>query len=393
MPQEPFRILMVAGEASGDLHGGPLARALLARHPEIELEGVGGRHMAEAGVSLVQDIQGLGAMGVFEMLRTLWRHGGLYRQLRARLRSRRYQAAILINYPAFNLLLAGLCRRVGCPVLFYIGPQIWASRPGRLRRIRRTVNRMYVVLPFEEPLYREAGVPVAYYGHPFVDLVRPRMTQEEFRKKLHLKPGVPAIGIFPGSRQSEIRFLLKDMLRAAVLIRQELGPCRFLIPVADGIDPEPIRAQARSLPVEVDVLTGGANYEVMQASDFLILASGSATLEAALFERPMVIVYRVHAWSYALFSWLVRVRWFGLVNIVAGREVVPELLNEAVTPERIAEEALRVLRDPEHARVLKEQLHQVRETLGSPGVIERIAGDMARTLELTTGRPNETASC
>jgi len=392
MPDKPFRILMIAGEASGDLHGGGLAAALKSGHPEVVFEGVGGRHMAQAGVTLLQDIQGLGAVGFFELIHTLWRHLVIWFDLRTRIVRGDYQAAILINYPAFNLLLAGLCKRRRCPVLFYISPQIWASRPGRIRRIRRNVTKMYVVLPFEEDLYRQAKVPVAYLGHPFVDLAKPQRTEEEARRQFGLEPGVPTIGLFPGSRNNEIRYLLGDMLQAAVLIQKETGRCRFLLPVADTIDPEIIRQRVARYPLEVQLLSD-ANYDVMQVSDFLILASGSATLEAALFECPMVILYRVHALSYALFQWLVHIRWFGLVNIVAQESVVPELLNEAVTPERIAEEALKVLRDPARREAVRARLHRVHESLGAPGVLKRIAGDMARTLELPAGRPNETASC
>lgn len=389
MESRSTRVLIVAGEASGDLHGGGLVRAFRQQVPDLEFEGIGGRHMQEAGVKLLSGIEGLGAIGFFEIFNTLFRHITLYFDLRKRLARGDYRAAILINYPAFNLLLAGLCKRFRCPALFYIGPQIWASRPGRIHRIRRNVSKMYVVLPFEEALYREAGVPVAFLGHPFVDLVKPRQTVEQTRTEFKLKPGVPVVGLFPGSRKSEIGFLLDDMFKAAALIEKELGECRFLLPVADTLKREDIEKKAARYPVKIDVLPA-RNYEVMQVSDFLILCSGSATLEAALFECPQVIVYRVNALSYALLGWLVKIRWFGLVNIVAEEEVATELLNDQVTPERIAGEALAVLTDREKSAAVRSRMHRVHESLGQPGVVNRVAADMAHEMGLAPS--NETSA-
>ncbi len=389
MQTRPQRVLIVAGEASGDLHGGGLVQAFKAKYPDLEFEGVGGNIMQRAGVRLLSGIEGLGAIGFFEIFSTLFRHIGLYFNLKARIARGDYRAVILINYPAFNLILASVCRRFNCPSLFYIGPQIWASRPGRIHRIKRNVSKMYVVLPFEETLYQKAGVPVAFLGHPFVDLVQPRQTVEETRAEFGLKPGVPVIGLFPGSRKSEVRYLLEDMLKAAALIQQDLGDCRFLLPVADTLNREEIQKQVARFPVPVDVVPG-KNYEVMQVSDFLILASGSATLEAALFECPQVIVYRVNALSYALLGWLVKIKWFGLVNIVAEEEVATELLNDQVTPERIAQEALGVLKDREKSAAIRKRLHRVRESLGRPGVVTRVADDMAHEMGLVP--TNETTA-
>ncbi len=381
MSSKSNRVLIIAGEASGDLQGGGLVRAFKETHPDLKFEGVGGQAMQAAGVKILSGIEGLGAVGVFEMIGTLLRHLALFFDLRRRIARGDYRSAILINYPAFNLILAGACKRFNCPVLFYIGPQIWASRPGRIHRIKKNVSKMYVVLPFEEAIYKQAGVPVAFLGHPFVDLVKPRQTLEATRAELNLKPGVPVVGLLPGSRKSEIRYLLDDMMQAAVLIKKELGECRFLLPVADTLDESDIRRRVEAYPVDVSLLPG-KNFEVMQVSDFLMLASGSATLEAALFTCPQVIVYRVNPISYFLLSWLVHIKWFGLVNIVAEEEVAPELLNEQVTPERIAQEALLVLKDPARKEAIRNRLAAVRESLGAPGVVGRVADDMAKEMGL-----------
>ncbi len=379
MSSKSNRVLIFAGEASGDLHGGGLVRTFKETHPDIEFEGVGGQSMKAAGVKLISGIKGLNAVGFVELLGTLFRHLALFFDLRRRIARGDYRAAILINYPAFNLILAGACKRFGCPVLFYIGPQIWASRPGRIHRIKKYVSKMYVVLPFEEPIYEKAGVPVAFLGHPFVDLVKPRQSLEATRTELKLESGVPVVGLLPGSRKNEIRYLLDDMMKAAVLIKKEIGKCRFLLPVADTLDEADIRRRVEPYPVEVS-LVPGKNYEVMQSSDFLILASGSATLEAAMFTCPQVIVYRVNPVSYALLSWLVKIKWFGLVNIVAEEEVAPELLNEQVTPERLAQKALQVLKNPTKKEKIRNRLAVVRDSLGAPGVVGRVAADMAREM-------------
>ncbi len=375
------QILIVAGEASGDLHGGCLVRALKAQHPELRFEGVGGKHMPEAGVHTLYDISRMGGMGLFELLNSVWHHIEVYRKLSREIAKGKYRAAILINYPFFNLKLAKVCKQRDCPALFYISPQIWASRRGRVKTIRETITKMYVILPFEEDLYRKAQVDVEYLGHPFIDFLRPQVSREEALREFGLDPAVKTVGLLPGSRMSEVNYLLDDMLGAARIIQRELKQCQFLLPVADSIDPALIRQRLGENPLGIRVLTG-RNYDVMNASDYLIMASGSSTLEAGLFTVPMVIIYKVHPLTYWIGRRLTHITHFGLVNIVAGEGVVTELLNEQVTPERIASEALSILRDPQKEREVRERLQQVRESLGSPGVVARVARSMADAINL-----------
>lgn len=377
-------ILIVAGEASGDLHGGHLVRELKAQQPQLQFEGVGGKHMQEAGVSTLFDISRMGGMGLFEYVNSLWHHFQVYRKLSREIAKGKYRAAILINYPFFNLKLAKVCKRWNCPALFYISPQVWASRKGRVNTIRETVSKMYVILPFEEEIFREARVDVEYLGHPFIDIVKSPLSRDEVLKEFGFDPAVKTVGLLPGSRMSEINYLLDDMVSAARIIQKDLGQCQFLLPVADNIDPELIRKRLGENPLGIQVLTG-RNYEVMNCSDSLIMASGSSTLEAGLFTVPMVIIYKVHPLTYFIVQFFLHITYFGLVNIVAGEEVVPELLNEQVTPERIAAETLKVLKDPEHARAVKEKLQKVRESLGAPGVVARIARSMTDSMNLSPG--------
>ena len=378
------QILIVAGEASGDLHGGHLVQALKAQHPQLQFEGVGGKHMQEAGVSTLYDISRMGGMGLFEFVNGLWHHIEIYRKLSREIAKGKYRAAILINYPFFNLKLAKVCKQWDCPALFYISPQVWASRKGRVNTIRETVSKMYVILPFEEEIFRDARVDVEYLGHPFIDIVQPQVSREEALQEFGLDPAVKTVGLLPGSRMSEINYLLDDMVGAAGIIQKELGQCQFLLPVADSIDPALIRQKLGGNPLDIKMVTG-RNYDVMNCSDALIMASGSSTLEAGLFTVPMVIIYKVHPLTYFIAKFLTNITHFGLVNIVAGEEVVPELLNEQVTPERIASEALKVLKDPEQARAVRERLQKVRESLGAPGVVERVARSMANSMNLSSG--------
>jgi len=378
------QILIVAGEASGDLHGGHLVRELKAQHPQLKFEGVGGKHMQDAGVSMLYDISRMGGMGLFEFVNGLWHHVEVYRKLSREIAKGKYRAAILINYPFFNLKLAKVCKQWGCPALFYISPQVWASRKGRVKTIRKTVSKMYVILPFEEEIFREARVDVEYLGHPFIDIVQPQVSRDEALQEFELDPAVKTVGLLPGSRMSEINYLLDDMVGAARILQKELGQCQFLLPIADSIDPELIRQRLGDNSLGIKMVTG-RNYDVMNCSDLLIMASGSSTLEAGLFTVPMVIIYRIHPLTYFLAKFITNITHFGLINIVAEEEVVPELLNEQVTPERIAAEALKVLKDPEQARAVRDRLQKVRASLGEPGVVKRIARSMANSMNLSPG--------
>jgi len=387
----PHRILIVAGEASGDLHGGSLVRALHQLQPGLEFQGVGGHHMKTAGVETLFDIDRMGGMGLFEFFSNMLYHLAVFRKLSREIAKGQYAGAILINYPFFNLRLAKVCKRHNCPVYYFISPQVWASRKGRIHTIAETGKKMYVILPFEEELYREVDMDVEFLGHPFVDIVKPSLTREDAFREFRLDPGVKTVGLMPGSRMSEVNYLLDDILGAARIIKQDIPECQFLLPVADSIDPDLIRARLGDNPLSIRIVTR-RNYEVMACSDFLIMASGSATLEAGLMECPMVIIYKVHPLTYFIARFFTDIRLFGLINIVAEEQVAPELLNEQVTPHNIAGEALKVLNDPEHAAAVRKRLKDVRRSLGEPGVVTRIARSILDSLNLPAGKADEKVS-
>ena len=389
MNKKPFSILIVAGEASGDLHGSHLVEALKKIRPEDRFFGMGGKKMRSLGVETFFDIERMGAVGAIEILEELPHYLKVYRTLSREISSGQYTAAILIDYPTLNLRLARLCARAGVPVFYFISPQIWAWRKGRIKQIRQTVNRMFVVLPFEENLYRSAGVDAEFLGHPFADKVHPAMDKADALKEFQLKPDKKTIGLLPGSRKNEIQSLLAIMLEAAQKIQTERGDCQFILPVADTIDPELIRQQLADNPLNIRLVTG-KTYDVMNCCDFLIIASGSATLEAGILGCPMVIIYRLKAFTYFLARILIDTEMIGLVNIVAGERVVPELIQGDATPDNIAREALKHLNNPERLQAVRTRLLKIRESLGEPGVMNRVAISICQYLDEQTG--NEKAS-
>jgi lipid-A-disaccharide synthase len=383
MNNKPLRILIVAGEASGDLHGSHLVESLQKLRPEGRFFGMGGKKMRSHGVETFFDIERMGAVGVVEILEELPHYIKVYRKLSREIASGQYTAAILIDYPTLNLRLARLCEKANIPVFYFISPQIWAWRKGRIKQIRETVNRMFVVLPFEENLYRSEGVDAEFLGHPFADKVHPAMEKRDALKEFNLNSEQKIIGLLPGSRKNEIQSLLAIMLSAAKKVKEELGDCQFILPVADTIDPEIIRQQLKDNPLNIRLVTD-KTYDVMNCCDFMIVASGSATLEAGILGCPMVIIYKLNAFTYFLAQILINTEMVGLVNIVAQELVVPELIQEDATPDNIAKEALLCLNDPDRLQAVRARLLKIRESLGEPGVMDRVAKSICRYLDEQT---------
>ena len=380
MTDKSQHFLIIAGEASGDLHGSMLVSEIKTCLPEARFTGMGGARMQKAGVDRLFGIERMGAVGFVEVLWDFVHYYNVYQTLMKQIATRSYDAVILIDYPTLNLRLAKQARRFDCPVFFFISPQIWAWRKGRIRTIRESVSKMFVILPFEEKLYLDAGVDAEFLGHPFVDLVRPSRTREESQKKYSLSPKLKTIGLLPGSRMNEVNSLLGVMVQAAEKILSELGSCRFLLPVADSIDPDLIRKRLGDNPLGIQLLEG-QSYDVMNSCDMLIIASGSATLEAGIIGCPMVIIYKLNPLTYFLAKLLVNAALVGLVNIVAEEEVVPELIQNKVTAENISAEVLAVLRAPEKEKAIRERLLKIKNTLGKPGVMKVVAKRIAVFME------------
>ena len=379
MVDESIRFLIIAGEASGDIHGGGLVRALKNYHPNCEFTGLGGDHMRREGVKTFYDIDRMGAIGVVEILGDLPHYLKVYRKLSYEIKSGRYDAVILIDYPTLNLRLAKLCKKYSCPALFFISPQVWAWRQGRIKEIKRTVSKMFVIFPFEEFLLKKEGVDAEFVGHPFIETVKTSMTRDEAMKKFSLDLKRKTIGLMPGSRNSELDFLLDLMINSAEEIKKHLKDCQFILPVANTLNPKIILDRLKTNPLEIRVIEG-KSYDVMNCCDFIIIASGSATLEAGLLGCPMVIVYKLNWFTYWLARVLVKIKLYGLVNIVAGEEVVTELIQNKATVKNITKEVLRVMSNSEERESLRSRLLQVRKSLGDPGVLDRVAVRMIEFL-------------
>jgi lipid-A-disaccharide synthase len=377
----PATIMLSAGEASGDLHGGTLCRALRDLDPTLRLVGMGGGHMAAAGMETVVDPTRHAAVGTSEALGRVPELYRAYRALVVRLRAERPRALVVIDFPEFNLRLARQARRAGVPVVYFIAPQIWAWRPWRIRPMARRVSRVLAVFPFEPAWYEAAHVPVEFVGHPLLDVLPLDLTRDEARRRLGADPGHALLGLLPGSRREEVDRLLPPMLDAARHLAAADGRRRFVLGLAPTVSSECVQAHLRALAAggpEVEVVTG-RTYEVMAAADALLIASGTATLEAALLGTPMVLCYRVSRLTELTARLLARVQWIGLPNLVTGREVVPEIIQEHVTGARLAEEAARLLEDPVAATAQRAAFKDLRARLGEPGVGRRAARAVLET--------------
>jgi lipid-A-disaccharide synthase len=366
------KILLVAGEVSGDLHGSHLVEAIQRIEPEVRFFGVGGEGLERRGMKLLYPASSLSVVGITEVFLKL---GTIFKALRGLKRSlerEKPDLVILIDFPEFNLRLAKLAHRRGIPILYYISPQIWAWRPKRVNLIARVVKKMIVLFPFEVSLYEAAGVDVEWVGHPLLDIVKPTLPKEVAFQQLGLDPKRRTVGLLPGSRVHEVERLLPPLLDSAHLLEREIPDLQFVIPLAPGLPRAIFSSWMKSIPISVKVVEGYA-YDAMNLSELLITASGTATLEGAILGKPMIIIYRVSLPSYWVGRALIRVDHIGLVNLVAEKEIAPELIQKDANPQRIADEALRILRDPILSRKMSESMAEVRQKLGEPGAAQRAA--------------------
>jgi lipid-A-disaccharide synthase len=365
------RILLVTGEASGDLHGANLARELKILRPDVELLGVGGSKMETAGVTLLPGIGRLDMIG-FPGPAQLRMAVHNYLVITRFLRDTPLDAVVFIDHPGLNLRLARRAKREGHRVVYYIAPQVWAWRPGRMRLISRVVDRMIVILPFEEALFRNAGVPCDFVGHPLLDAVAPSYDRAELRKRFGLEETALLLGLLPGSREREVRSLLPTLLDATAGLTHQHPGLQPLVAQAASIRDGLIEELSAGSSVKPRIIKDQPS-EVIAVSDLLLVASGTATLQAAVIGTPMIIAYRVNWLTYWMARMLIRIKCIGLVNIVAGHPIVPELIQHDVTAERLTKEATRLLRDSAASRQMREALRAVRESLGSPGASRRAA--------------------
>ncbi|MCU1384340.1 MAG: lpxB [Acidobacteria bacterium] len=374
------RLLLSCGEASGDLYAGALTRELLALDPTVRVAGLGGPQFAAAGGRLIDDYREISVTGLTEWIPKLPRLLAARRRLVAAAQAEPPDALVLIDFSGFNFRQAPAIKRLGVPVIYYISPQIWASRPGRLATMRAIADRVLVIFPFEASIYEQGGVPVEFVGHPLIDLAKPAAARDRFLAGLGLTPTAPTIAILPGSRPNELSRILPDLAAAARLIRAAVPGAQFVVARAPHLDQalfEPVRGDG-DIPF---TLVEGDTDTVLASADVALTASGTATVQAALHDTPMVIVYRMAPMSYRLAKRVVRLDTIGMVNLIAGEKIVPELVQDAFTPQAVAREAISMLTDADRAGRIRAGLATVRRRLGGPGASRRAAEAILRLVQ------------
>jgi lipid-A-disaccharide synthase len=363
--------MISCGEPSGDLYAGALAVEIRRRQPDAAIFGLGGQRMMAGGGELLADYRGLSVTGLVEALRVVPKSLSVLSRLVEAARTEKPNALVVIDFPDFNFRLASAVKDLGIPIIYYISPQLWAWRKSRMRLMKRLADRVLVIFPFEEQMYRDAGVPVQFVGHPLVDLARAQEPKDQFRRELGLDPARPVVALLPGSRPNEVERLLPVIRDAVARISRQLPHAQFVLARAPALD-DRLFSHTRwngTQPVEVLARTD----DVLAISDVAVTASGTATVQAALHGRPMVVIYRLSPLTYRLGRRFLLVDNVAMVNLIAGRRIVPELIQHECTAESIAAETLSFLTDPKRAEDTRRALSEVRARLGNPGASGRAA--------------------
>jgi lipid-A-disaccharide synthase len=384
-----MRVMLSCGEASGDLYAGALVDALRAIEPTVEVFGLGGERFAGAGGQLVGDYRGLAVTGLLEAVRILPDSYAMYRRLVTAAREQRPDVLVPIDFPDFNFRLMASVKRLGVPVVYYVSPQLWAWRPGRMQTMKALVDCVLPIFPFEEALYRAEGVDAQFVGHPLVELARARETREDLTRRLGLDTTRPIVALLPGSRPNEVHRIVPVLAAAVPRIASAVLGTQFLVARAPHLPASNfLPFHASGAPVRV---VDGATDDVLVASDAVITASGTATVQTALHGKPMVVVYRLSPVTYKLGKPLVRVSMFSMVNLVAGERVVEELIQDDCTPDRVAAETVDLLTNHERVADMKEQLAVVRARLGGAGASARAAAAILAVARRGRVAPQQTA--
>lgn len=369
------KIMISVGEASGDLHGASIAAELKKIKPNVKMFGMGGKAMRNAGVELSHDFADLDVMGFVEVIKNLPRFFRLRDELVEIMKKEKPDVLLIIDYPDFNIRLAKCAKELGIPVLSYIPPSAWAWRKGRAKTVAKLVDRIASIFPFEAEVYRNAGAAVTFVGHPLIDIVKPSMSKDEAYQFFVVDPEKPIVLLLPGSRKQEIASLLPIMLESAGKMLQENPNCQFFLPVASTISREMLQSILNSYKVKVH-LTNENIYDLMNIADTAIAASGTVTLEAAILGLPVVVVYKMSAITYFIGRLLVKIPHISLPNIVMEERMIPELLQDDVTAENVAKEAMRLLKTDPSAQTVRQKLRLMKEKLGTEGAVKRVAEEV-----------------
>ena len=382
-------VLIIAGEASADLHGSNLVRAMKRLDPKISFLGIGGEKMENEGVKILFSSSDMAVVGLTEVFSRIPYIFRAHRQLKRILKETHPDLLILIDYPEFNLFLARSAKRFNVPVLYYISPQVWAWRKGRIKKIARRVDRMATILPFEAALYRDSGLNVEYVGHPLLDAASKRVNSREAVTEMGLMGGRPILGLLPGSRREEIENLLPLMIQAVDLLSSGYRDLKCVLPLASTISRDLVQSMISKSSVDIKISQGDI-YKTLAVCDLAMVTSGTATLETAIMGIPMIVVYRASPLTFWIAKKVVKVPFIGLVNLVAGEEVVPELIQDEITPQRLAREAMTILEDGRKKENMIKKLKMVEERLGSGGASARTAGMALEMMERQVNGENHT---
>jgi lipid-A-disaccharide synthase len=373
------RILVTAGEASGDLHAAGLIKELRKIDPEIETFGIGGSKMKESGVELIHDIEKFSLMGFSEVLKKL----NFFRKMMSSVVScaeqRSPDLAILVDYPGFNLRLAQKLKKRNISTLYYISPQIWAWGGARLKKIKKLVDKILVFFPFEEKIYKDAGMDVEFIGHPVLELVKPTLSQDEYKRKMDVGKNEILLGLLPGSRPQEVEKILPIMLQASVLLEKRLKNLKVVVSLASTVNRDLLEKILNEFRLGVRV-EKDLTYDLLHWADLLLVTSGTATLESAIAGTPLVILYKTSFLNWFLAKSLVRIPYIGLVNVVAGKKISPEFIQYQAKPELIAAEVIDIFSDKKRYEDTKMELHKIKQRLGEKGSYKKAAAIITQML-------------
>ncbi|MCK4532791.1 lipid-A-disaccharide synthase [bacterium] len=372
------KILIIAGDPSGDTHGANLIHSLQQIFPQLEIYVLGGEKMQAEKINFLYNLVDLTVIGFFEVLKKIVDFWKVFNLVKLFLKKEKPDAIVLIDAPGFNLRVANVAKKMGIPVVYYVSPQVWAWGKNRIKKISRLVKKMLVFFSFEERMYKQEKIDVSFVGHPMLDAINPDKNKNQTCSLLGLKEENPIIGIMPGSRKQEIDYLLPEMLKISKAIISRIPQAQFVFPLSENISMDYIKPF--KIPEDKFQIVRDKDYNVRKIMDLALVASGTATLENACLGVPMIIMYRVSRVSYFLAKRLIKVPFIGLVNIIAGEKIVPEFIQDEIKSEDIAQKALTWLKSPQTLLEIKEKLHIVKEKLGKPGASRKAAEEIRRLL-------------
>ncbi len=369
---DPKKIVIIAGEASGDLHGSCLLRELKKINPNLDIFGIGGDKMKKEGVELIFHIDRLSIMGFWEVLKNLSYIKKVMKTLVSAVETKKPHLAILIDYPGFNLRFAQKVKDLGIPVLYYISPQVWAWGGNRVKKMQGLIDRMVVVFPFEKPIYDKFDIKCEFVGHPLLEAARPVLSPEDFRRKFDLRKNEVVLGLLPGSRWQEVEQILPIMLESVHLLNARIKNLKLLLGLAPTIKKEKIENLLAPFNTPVTIVEN-LTYDVMKHSDLLLITSGSATLECAILGTPFLVLYKTSFWTYLVAKSLINIPHIALANVVAGKKIVPEFIQKKAIPQKIADEMYDILNDQARYKTIQIELEKVKAKLGEEGASRKAA--------------------